>query len=237
MNEQLERLIKLQDIDSKIIAINHIMQEFPGKLAEAETPLRELQHSLSSIKQQIDTLDKKKRERERVLDDLSERITKLKARTSDIKTNKEYQALLKEIESVEKESSSIEDDILTVMDEIDAATKKTKSEEIKFRAENEKVEVLKKKLEIEKAEVGKELSSLKAVRSQIVDSIDKEWYDQYIVLIEINSGVAVTEVKGEICQGCNMYIPPQLFVEIKKNEEITSCPQCRRFIYFVNAPE
>jgi predicted nucleic acid-binding Zn-ribbon protein len=51
-------------------------------------------------------------------------------------------------------------------------------------------------------------------------------------LIESSGGIAVTEVKGEVCQGCNMNIPPQLYVEIKSNEEIIQCPQCHRILYY-----
>jgi predicted nucleic acid-binding Zn-ribbon protein len=29
-----------------------------------------------------------------------------------------------------------------------------------------------------------------------------------------------------------MNIPPQLFVEIKKNEKIIQCPQCNRILYW-----
>jgi predicted nucleic acid-binding Zn-ribbon protein len=55
-------------------------------------------------------------------------------------------------------------------------------------------------------------------------------------LIESSGGIAVTEVKEEVCQGCNMNIPPQLYVEIKSNEEIIQCPQCRRILYYKGTP-
>jgi predicted nucleic acid-binding Zn-ribbon protein len=55
------------------------------------------------------------------------------------------------------------------------------------------------------------------------------------MLLEICAGLAVIEVKDEICQGCNMNIPPQLFVELKKNEEIYNCPHCRRIIFYKNS--
>jgi len=235
VNDQLERLIKLQEIDSKILAINRIIAEFPLKIAEAELPLKESMASLGNVKQKFETLDKRKRDKERALDDVDEKIKKLKARTVDIKTNKEYQALLKEIESIEKERSAIEEEILTIMIETDTVSKQSKSEESKFIGDKEKVEALKKKLAGEKSEVEKDLIAVNEIRSKIVDAIDKEIHDEYIELFEILNGIAVTEAKEEICQGCNMNIPPQLFVELKKNEEIMHCPQCRRILYFKNS--
>jgi uncharacterized protein len=234
MHEQLTRLIELQQIDSKIFTISRIIHEFPSKIAEAELPLKEFQAFLLNTKQKLDSLEKKKRDKEIRLDEISEKIVKVKARTAEIKTNKEYQALLKEIESMDKDRSSVEDEILAVMEEIDAASKHSKSEEAKFAAGKDKIEASKRRLEDEKAEAEKELLSIKETRSTLIDTIDREIYDIYAILSEACGGIAVTEAKEEICHGCNMNIPPQLFVEMKKNEDIFYCPQCRRIIYFKN---
>lgn len=232
MNEQLERLIELQRIDSKILIINRSLKDFPIRLAEAEDPLRESENMVNAIKQKLDLLEKRKRDKEMELDITSEKINKVKARTTDIKTNKEYQALLKEIESIEKERSSVEDQILLIMEEIETVSDQIKLGKQKIGIDKAKVEDLKKKIDSERVEVEKELLRLKDIRSKVAQAMDGETYDQYISLIEACNGLAVTEAREEICQGCNMNIPPQLFVEIKKNEEIINCPQCRRILYF-----
>lgn len=237
MNDQLKRLIALQEVDTKIFSITRVIDSFPSKIAETELLFRESQEAFDLIKLQRDALEKKKRDKETALDDIDGKIKKLKAHTSDIKTNKEYQALLSEIESVEKERFTLEDEILLVMEEMDSVSRQSGAEEVKYKANKEKVDVLKKKIEEEKLEAEKVLQGLKVSRSEIADTIDKEIYDQYIDLIDIHNGYAVAEAKGEICQGCNMNIPPQLFVELKKNEDIVHCPQCRRIIYFKNAAE
>jgi predicted nucleic acid-binding Zn-ribbon protein len=234
MYDQLKRLIELQQIDSKMFAISRIIHEFHSKIAEAELPLKEFQAFLLNNKQNRDSLEKKKRDKESRLDEISEKIVKVKARTSEIKTNKEYQALLKEIDSLEKDRSSVEDEILAVMEEIDAASKQSKSEETRFTAGKDKIETSKRILEDEKAEAEKELLSIKETRSTLANAIDREIYDTYAILSEACGGIAVTEAKEEICHGCNMNIPPQLFVEMKKNEDIFYCPQCRIIIYFKN---
>jgi predicted nucleic acid-binding Zn-ribbon protein len=235
LNEQLERLIKLQQIDLKLRAVSHVIEEFPSKISAAELPLRESQILLNNSKQKTESFEKKKRDKERELKDIDDKIGKLKTRTAEIKTNKEYQALLKEIESFEKQRSDTEDEILVIMEESDTASGQIKAEEAKFKSEKDKVEAFKKKLGYEKSEVEKELLAIKEERSVIAQTVDKEMYDLYMSLMEACNGLAVTEAKEEICQGCNMNIPPQLFVEIKKNEEIISCPQCRRILHFKNS--
>jgi len=232
VKEKLERLIKLQQIDSKILNKKLMLDDIPSKISEAELPVKEIYAGLDKIKDRQESLEKKKRDKERKIDDLDERIKKLKARITEIKTNKEYQAHLREIEAAEKERYSAEDDILILMEELDAASKEMEIDEAKLRTEKNKIEAFKKELEAELLEAEKELLPLNEARSKIIDSIDKEMYKQYMTLIEACNAVAVVEAKEEICQGCNMNIPPQLFVEIKKNEEIIHCPQCRRILYF-----
>jgi len=228
-------LIQLQQIDSKIRAIQRTIEDVPGKITEVESPLQDSQNVLNRIKQQHEAFEKKKREKERALEDINDKINKLKMRTGEIKTNKEYQALLKEIKAVEDARSSIEDDILSAMEDADTLGKQIKTEEQNYRANKEKVETLKKDIENEKSETEKELLKVQGIREKVIEAVDSEVYDQYFMLLEICGGLAVIEVKDEICQGCNMNIPPQLFVELKKNEEIYNCPHCRRIIFYKNS--
>lgn len=232
MENNLELLIKLQKLDSLILNKQSIIDEMPLKISETELPLKEGQAALEKIKQQKDLLGKKKRDKERELDDFNEKIKKLKARTTEIKTNKEYQAQLKEIESAEKELYGLEDKILLIMEEMDASSQDIKLEEGRIKSEKNKLETFKEKLENEISEAEKELVSLKEARKKNVEGINRETYNLYMGLIESSGGLAVTEVKGEVCQGCNMNIPPQLYVEIKSNEEIIQCPQCHRILYY-----
>ena len=228
-------MIQLQQIDSKIRAIQRTIENVPGKITEVESPLQDSQNVLNRIKQQYEAFEKKKREKERALEDINDKINKLKMRTGEIKTNKEYQALLKEIKAVEDARSSIEDDILSAMEDADTLGKQIKTEEQNYRANKEKVEALKKDIENEKSETEKELLKVQGIREKVIEAVDSEVYDQYFMLLEICGGLAVIEVKDEICQGCSMNIPPQLFVELKKNEEIYNCPHCRRILFYKNS--
>ena len=234
VKEQLEQLIALQQIDLQILEKKRTIAEIPTRIVQEELPLKEAQAALEAVKQQTVDLEKKKRDKEREIDDINERINKIKTRIAEIKTNKEYQAHLKEIESAEKERYAVEDNILTLMEEIDAASREVSAKESGALERKKEIEALKKKLEEEVAEAEKELVPLQEKRSQLVATIENDVYNEYIKLMESCNGVAVTKAKDEVCQGCHMNIPPQLFVEIKKNEEIINCPQCRRILYFRN---
>jgi predicted nucleic acid-binding Zn-ribbon protein len=234
MNEQLKLAIELQNIDTKIFTAKRMIDKIPQKIIEVEIPFKEALNSFNLFKQRLENLDKRKREKERQLDDIGEKIKKLKLRTSEIKTNKEYQALLSEIDSFEKERWSIEEQILTIMEEIEVVSKQANSEEIKINADKKKIDELKQKLLEEKLSAEKNLENIKEIRSKVAALIEDDIYKLYINLIDKYDGVAVVEAKDEICLGCNMNIPPQLFVELKKNNDIITCPQCGRILFFKN---
>jgi predicted nucleic acid-binding Zn-ribbon protein len=237
MQENIRLLIELQEADSTIIRKKAVINSLPSNLSSAEKIFKEIQSLYEKEKQRCELLEKKKKDKERGIEDINEKIKKTKAHALNIKTNKEYQAHLKEIETIEKERYAIEDEILSFMEAIEAAAKEVKAAELKMKAEKDKVEAFRKEVEEEIAEAEKELGEFKVRRIAIADKIDPDVYSNYMALLEKCNGLAVVEASDEICQGCNMNIPPQMFVELKKNIEIIQCQQCDRILYWKEKSE
>ncbi len=237
MQESIRLLIELQEADSTIIRKKAVIDSLPSTLSSVEKSFKETQSLYEKEKQRCELLEKKKKDKERAIEDINEKIKKTKAHASNIKTNKEYQAHLKEIETIEKERYAVEDEILSVMEAIEAAAKEVKAEELKMKAEKDKVEAFRKEVEKEIAEAEKELGELKVRRIAIADKIDPDVYSNYMGLLEKCNGLAVVEARDEICQGCYMNIPPQMFVELKKNIDIIQCQLCNRILYWSTTHE
>jgi predicted nucleic acid-binding Zn-ribbon protein len=222
----------LQRKDSLILEKRRFIDKVPMRIFEVDEPLKQAKRELDNMKKKNEIASQKKREKEIALSEAQEKIRKMKARVSDLKTNKEYQAYQKEIEASEKEIFTIEDMILQFMEEVDVVSKELREKEAGVNAEIEKMNVFKKELDAEVAKHEKELDALKEERVGTVARIDPDIYNTYMTLLrDSGDGVAVTTARNELCSGCDMHIPPQLYVEIRKNEEIIQCPQCRRILY------
>ncbi len=237
MKDLIKHLVNLQETDTSIIKKRVFIEKIPLRVFEVDQPLKEAKADLEKLRQKTESLVKKKRNKELLLEEINEKIRKMKARVSELKTNKEYQAHLKEMESFEGEIAAVEEEILVVMEELDAAMKLQKSKEVDVQAETEKLNVFKKQLDEEVLKYESELKGLREQRVGLVESIDTDIYDKYMLLLKTGSGVAVTQAKNELCTGCNMNIPPQLYVEIKKNEEVIQCPQCLRILFYPDTEE
>jgi len=232
VKELLKQLVDLQRKDSLILEKRRFIDKVPKRIFDVDEPFKQAKLELETIKKKHEAVSKKKREKETALSEAQEKIRKMKARVSDIKTNKEYQAYQKEIEASEKEIYAIEDQILQLMEEIDAVSKEQQEREAAVNAESEKINAFKKELDAEVLKHEKELAILKEERAGLVALIAPEVYATYkTILLDSGDGVAVTTAQSELCSGCDMHIPPQLYVEIRKNEDIIQCPQCRRILY------
>jgi hypothetical protein len=232
MEQQLSLLVQLQEVDLRIRLLSEKKSNFPDILAGLEKRRGDNKQALETTKEALLAAQKNKRDRDKDLEAGVEKVEKLKARSSEIKTNKEYQAMLKEIETAEKENKAIEDDILVLMEKIDAAASSITDAETRSREEDSAIAAEQKEQEAAFAKTEEELKEVLEQRNKEAEGIDPQLLSQYQKLIRTKAGMAMAEAKNEACSGCYMSIPPQVFVNVKKNESIITCPNCSRILFY-----
>ncbi len=237
MNETLRLLVELQKLDSQILATHAKIEATDARMSAELGSLQAAQDVRDNVLKEHNVLETQRRDRERAIEEVNEKLRKVKQRGAEIKTNKEYQAHLKEIEAIQAEVSKCEDELLAVMERLDESAKAAKEKEAVLTIEKEKQGEARKAIEQEKTGLEAGLATLRQQRKNLADTLDDGTYRRYMDILKLGRGLAVVEAKHEICRGCNLHIPPQLFVEIKANTEIIQCPQCRRFLHYVRPEE
>ena len=232
MEEQLRLLVELQEIDAKIREWKEEKGRAPEQLADFDQRGLACKNDLEKVSEALQAAQKNKRDRDRDLEEGGLKVEKLKTRSSEIKNNKEYQAQLKEIAAVEQENKAIEDDILVLMEKIDAATAELAAAEKRLKEETAAIEVERKEFEARGAKLDEELSVLERSRAEAAARIDSLILGRYQVLAGSKPGKVVVEARGESCSGCYMSIPPQVYVNVKKNNTFITCPNCHRILYY-----
>lgn len=236
MHPRLELLIKLQEIDKIIINLTNEIDEIPKKISKFKKPKIEAEESLNKEREKFQSLEKKKRQQEIDIEESTEKIRKLRSKTAEVKTNKEYQAFLKEIEAAEKTITMRENDLLDLMEVLENLKKVIQEKEKAFQEEVNKFqhnqEILNKEIEEKKLQI----KNLKQQRAEFIKNIDEDTYKDYMHILKASGGIAVAETKKEVCLGCNLHIPPQLYVEIMKGKDIFKCPHCRRILFIRELP-
>jgi predicted nucleic acid-binding Zn-ribbon protein len=232
LRDQLELLWELQKIDLDLKNINEERDHYPKEIKKLDEKKSIEKEKIQKEKEKIEVLEKERRQKEGHLNLEQEKIKRAEARMFEVKTNKEYQALLNEIETLKEASSREEEEILRVLDEIDELKKSFSKREKEVAAILEKIEAEKKTIQekmVQDDEVWKKEMERRDVLSKQVES---KLYKLYSTLKEKRQGVGVVSVKHETCQGCFVHIPPQMFIEVQKNNALIRCPNCNRVLYW-----
>lgn len=231
MNKELNPLILIQEIDTAIIKRGDEIELIPGEISRYKAPLAEAERKLKLERENLESIEKKKRERDQGLKEIADKVENSKKRASEIKTNKEYQAHLAEIESIESEKYLIEDDILFLMEEIDAVRQSLKDAEAEVEKQSKELQSIQKELEEKCEDARKELAELKEKKALLAKGVSEDLYSRYTDALKKGAGLAVVEAADEVCLGCYMSIPPQLYLQVRISDEIIQCPQCDRLLF------
>jgi len=231
-NEQLRLLVTLQEYDNKITEIKSRQKNLPDLIEAASIPLKRAMEEHAKTADELERVNKERRELEQALQDIENTIRKLKSKSLEIKTNKEYQAILKEIALAENEKSEIEEKILLLFDRIDDL-KSQMLEKERYKKEKEaEFNKEKKKVEDELDQLAENLKECERQKALLIPKVETGLFEKYTKLMASRRNLAVVPVENEYCLGCHMRIPPQMFAELKKNDKITYCLNCHRILYW-----
>jgi predicted nucleic acid-binding Zn-ribbon protein len=230
--EQLRYLVELQILQDRKAQLLKGAEETPKRIAEIEREFELFEGGFLSKKAEHDHAKKTHRSIEQSISELETKIARSKTRMTEVKTNKEYQAMLKEIEDVKGEISGHEDQALEVMENIEALGKALKDLEKEVKSRRQKLEEDRKVLEARNEGVKDRLASLEAMEQKVRDKLEADILRRYDFLLQRMGGVAVAAVQSGVCQVCHMNIPPQKFIELQRDEAIFDCPHCHRFVYW-----
>ena len=81
------------------------------------------------------------------------------------------------------------------------------------------------------AEIEAKIAEQRAERDKLAAQVKPDVLKRY-ASIRMRRGLAVVSVRNGTCQGCNMNIPPQLYIIIQRGQTIETCPSCHRIIYW-----
>jgi predicted nucleic acid-binding Zn-ribbon protein len=234
VREQINILVKLQAIDSEIHTINRMLAGVASKIDKLNSELAEQEAILNKFVTELDETKKQYRSLESNVNSNIPKIEKSKARLSSVKTNKEYQSLLKEIEDLTAINSQFEDQMLECLEQIEAAENRLKDCEKTLSTSRVQVDHEKEKIEKD-AEKGREkLEKFQKDWQDVFNTVDPSFMTRFDRVRKQVGNFTIARVVQAVCEGCNMNIPPQMYNELQRCEELMFCPHCQRIIYSDN---
>lgn len=235
MLPDLERLVRLQNADNALRRLDAALAEVPARLAALEAELAEERARLDAARAALAASQKARKQLEGGLQDLETKRSRYKGQLMEVKTNKEYTAMLHEIEVVEREIRSLEDQVLSEMEKAETAAADVSREEKVFKVVEGGHREKRREVEAERARLDQERAEAEKERAEAAGSLEGELLELYQRVAKLR-GVAVAEARDGVCQVCHLKLRLQMFVEIKRNDQIRQCPACNRVLYYEPPP-
>ena len=234
MNSNLEKLIDLQQIDSRILALRAEIAALPKHVAVIEAKLAGSKAKVEAAQTALKADETVRRKHESDIQDQQQKISKYKDQSLNVKTNQEYKALMEEIQFAEKKISASEDKILEIMIASDTRKAALKEAEAVLRADTSENDKEKEAAKLRTAEDEKELAELTEKRKQTRSLIDADVLRHYDRVFKLRGSALSAVHEDQMCSGCRVLLRPQVFQDVMTNEKFVTCDSCQRILYFVS---
>ncbi len=228
----IEKLLILQDRDLRIRGLRAELsrieperQVFQAKAAEAQAMLEAARNRLKQIESERKALELE-------VETKKELIARYANQQLQTRKNEEYRALSHEIETCNQEIFKIEDREIELMEQAEAAQKTiAQATQTAAKARGLMDEQL-ASLGTREQNLRKELAGLEANRQELAGAVDETARGRYERLVKSKGEHVVVGIQHGVCGGCHMRVPPQLLVQCQAQQEVVTCSNCGRILYY-----
>jgi len=229
--EQLQVLKALQVLDRERRELLQHRQQLDDELARLQVELDRVQEMVDSL---AGTIAERQEERHELLGKLEHErglAARAESRLPQIKTQREYLAVLKEVDTAKKQIKELNDQVAVKDRELEALSADKGEKDAEMAALGEQTAA--RRTEIEAVAVGLDagLAEHGRQRDSLTGQLPAAVRKRYEMLLERRNGLAVVEARNGACLGCHMHLPPQLFNRLYVAKEVQCCPHCNRLLY------
>ncbi|SMC69012.1 hypothetical protein SAMN02746065_10764 [Desulfocicer vacuolatum DSM 3385] len=234
---EMDVLIRLQKAETETVRILSYLESIDKEKDALESKLTTFVRALDRKKNTLDAVSKEIKDIEIEIQTTDDRIQKSNDTLRQVKTDKEYQVLQREIDNNKKRLETLESELLKKFEDKDIQEKIVQEQMVDVEQATAKIRSDQAAID-KKCEDDRELlETYKLQREDIGASLSPEFLRVFNEISDASGGLAVVEVKKEVCRGCFMNIPPQLYIEVQRGKDLILCPQCNRILYFNDADE
>jgi predicted nucleic acid-binding Zn-ribbon protein len=233
---ELQQLVALQTLDTNIRRLQAELQATPQKRVAIE---KEFDQRAFEIRALENRRDESRHTRARLDTEIAEQRARAERAERNLMSSKkqdEYTAAIREADAARKQISALETQTLEqmeILDQTEAALNERASEIATLNSDRE---ARLKAFDDETRSQSQQLEADRNERERLFNSLPKSMSTLYKrISARIRDGVAVAEARNGACMACFMSLRPQAMAEVRRGEEVVTCDNCNRILYFAPA--
>ncbi|HKX03699.1 MAG TPA: C4-type zinc ribbon domain-containing protein [Methylomirabilota bacterium] len=233
MDGNLQTLINLQAIDTRIAGLEADAARLPREIAAIHAAVEDAKKNAEQAKARLDAARKDQRAKEKDLEVVQAKRSKNEARLYEVKTNKEYSAVLIEIEEIKQEKARMEEEVLVLMEAQERLTGDIREADARFKQRESEGRGQEATLKEQLRGIEADLAGVRTERKELAGKLPANILADYDRILRARAGLALVPVtKPNFCGACRMTITPQRLQELRAQSSLIPCESCGRYLYW-----
>jgi predicted nucleic acid-binding Zn-ribbon protein len=230
---ELEQLVALQNADTSIRRLQADIESIPERRAEIEKEFDQRAFEIRELEQRRDTAHTERARLETEVVEQRARVERAERNLMSSKNEHEYTAAIREADAARKLISQLETQILEkmeILEQSEVQLTEREPEMVKLRAD---LEERIKAFEEQTRSQEEEIVTHRKTRERLLESLPKNMSSMYKrISTRIRDGIAVAEARNGSCTACFMSLRPQMMAEVRRGDEVITCDNCNRILYY-----
>ena len=233
MKAELEQLIALQQADTAIRRLQAELDAIPQRRAEIESEFDQRAFEFKGVETRLAEAREKRARLEREMAETRARAEKAERDLMSSTNSKAYEAAIREIDAAKKETSKLETQVLELMEAVEQGERELAEKEPEVAHLREDMHARLAAFEEQTRTQEAELAARRQERERTLATLPKNMGALYNrISARIRDGVAVAEARNNSCTACFMSLRPQAMAEVRRGEEVVTCDNCNRILYY-----
>jgi predicted nucleic acid-binding Zn-ribbon protein len=232
MLDTIEKLLILQDRDRKIRRVKGELAHIEPERQTLQTKAIDALSALENAKNRTKQLESDRKALELEVETKKELIARYANQQLQTRKNEEYRALAHEIDTCKAEIFKIEDKEIELMEQSEAAHKQVVHATQASQQARKLMDDQLAQLAAREQNLKNELAELTTNREDLAADVGELARGRYERMVKSKGESVVVGVQHGVCGGCHMRLPPQLLVQCQAQQELVTCSNCGRILYY-----
>ena len=232
MNPQITALHQLQKQDRQLGRLERKLELIPRRIKELDEDLDKLRYMLDAELEKCEQTRNFQRSQEQQLSEEEELIRQSKARLNQVKTARELSATQREIDTTRRLATSRAEEIEKLKAGVEEAEKRVSAMSDSLNALQSQADEEKNRLGVTERKIDSKLAKLRSKRTGLTSQIEAGTLATYERIRRKGGGLAFVAVRERRCSACKMVVPHQIYVHLRKGDDIQACESCGRLLYW-----
>lgn len=232
MLEVIEKLLVLQDRDRRIRRVAAELAAVAPQRQALQDKAAGARAALARARQHAKEIETRRNQLELEIETKKGLIAKYSQQQFQTRKNDEYQALTHEIEMCKEAITKIEDQEIELMEQAETAAKTVTAAEQVLKEAQAVVDAEVGQLDDREKNLQKELGELQSNRGELAAAVGEGALNRYERIMKTRGDNVIVGIEHGVCGGCHMKIPAQVIVHCRAQQELTTCTNCGRILFY-----